>query len=113
MCDSILNSIKKVLGVSNEDDYFDADLIVHINSVFFTLRQLGVNFINNYYITDSTDTWSEYISNMNDCEAIKTYVCLKVRLLFDPPSNASLIDCINKQLSELEWRIMVALDRKE
>lgn len=111
--ESILTSIKKLLGITEEYEHFDGDLIVHINSVFMILNQIGVGPSEGFYIKDKTATWSEFISEGSKMEAVKSYVYLKVRLLFDPPSSSALMESINRSINELEWRLSVAVDSKE
>ena len=107
---SILDSVKKMIGPSVIYDVFDPDLIMHINTVFFSLYQLGVTEAP-FVITGSDETWSDFYSE-SDLEAVKTYVGLKTRMFFDPPTNSSLISAINEQIKELEWRINVSVDPK-
>ena len=107
--ESILTSVKKVLGVTEEYEHFDEDIIMHINSVFSTLHQLGVGPENGFTISDESAMWSDYITDPK-LSFIKTYMCLKVRLAFDPPQNYNLIEAIKAQINELEWRINVAVD---
>lgn len=102
---SILKSIKKLLGIPADVTQFDADLMTHINSVFATLTQLGVGPPNGFIIDDDLDAWNQFITDSSKWSFIKSYVYLKVKLLFDPPINASVIESINRQISELEWRI--------
>lgn len=106
--ESILDSVKKMIGPSVSYDVFDPDLIMHINTAFFSLYQLGVTE-EPFVITGSDETWSDFHSE-SDLEAVKTYVGLKTRMFFDPPTNSSLISAINEQIKELEWRINVAVD---
>lgn len=103
--DSILNSIKKLLGITEECKDFNQDLIIHINSVFMILNQLGVGPKDGFKITDATNTWNEFISDVQNIESVKTYMYMKVRMMFDPPSSSIVADAINKQISELEWRL--------
>lgn len=103
--DSILTSVKKSLGIDSEYDHFDADITMCINTVLNILNQLGVGPEQGYSITDDTQTWYEFLGERKDLESVKTFVYMKVKLIFDPPSNSFLIDSINKILSELEWRI--------
>ena len=103
--ESILTSIKKLLGIVEEYDHFDADIIMHINTVFMTLNQLGVGPSNGFAITDKTSTWDEFITKDDNLEAVKSYMYLKVRLLFDPPQSGTLNEQITKLISELEWRL--------
>ena len=103
--DSILNSIKKMLGITEEYDAFDAILVMNINSIFMSLNQLGVGPSEGFSIIDETDKWSDFIKEDPRLESIKSYVYLKVKLLFDPPMNSAVIDSVNHQIYELEWRI--------
>lgn len=107
--DSILNSIKKLLGITEDYKHFDPDLIMHINSAFFILNQLGVGPEDPFTIEDKNATWDEFVSNQ-DTEAIKSYIALRVRLLFDPPQHGSLMSAIQDQIKEYEWRLNVQVD---
>ena len=113
MENSILTSIKSLLGIEADYTHFDSDIIMHINSVFFILWQLGVNpESDSFSITDSSTTWDHYtLTNLN-LNAVKSYVYLKVRLLFDPPLSNALIQIIKDQITELEFRIMITVDPK-
>lgn len=112
MDESILTSIKKLLGVSEDYTQFDADIIMHINTVFMNLTQLGVGPNTGFYIEDDSASWSDFVDIENNAplQAIKTYIYLKVKLLFDPPLSSSVIEAMNRQISELEWRLNVAVD---
>lgn len=105
--ESILDSIKKLLGIQKEYTHFDTDLIIHINTTFTILNQLGVGPSNGFSICDDTAVWNDFMNNDNRLESIKTFVYLKVRLLFDPPTNSALIESINRIISELEWRLSI------
>ena len=105
--DSILTSIKKLLGISEEYTNFDADIIMHINDVLMTLNQLGVGPKEGFKIQDDYSTWDEFLGDTINLEAVKTYVYLKVRLVFDPPTRSAAIDAIERKVSELEWRLIV------
>lgn len=107
--ESILTSIKKLLGITEDYEQFDTDIIIHINSAFSVLTQLGVGPEAGFYIEDSNGVWTDFV-NDSRLEMIKTYVYLKVKLVFDPPASSAVIDAINRQISELEWRINVAVD---
>lgn len=107
---SILNSIKKLLNISKDDNNFNTDIIININSVFTTLRQLGVGPSNGYRITDQDDKWTDFIKNEEMLDSIKTYVYLKVKLVFDPPLNTSLLESFERQIKELEWRLNVLVE---
>lgn len=111
--ESILTSIKKLLGIPEEVDNFDADIIMHINSVFSILTQLGVGPSEGFMITDKTKTWDDFIADKKNIESVKSYVYMKVRLMFDPPISSAVMDCMNRMISELEWRLNVASDTKE
>ena len=108
--DSILDSIKKLLGIQPEYNSFDEDIIVAINTSFATLNQLGVGPEGGYMIEDNTQTWNDYITTTN-LNMVKTYIYLKSRLLFDPPTGG-VLDAIKNQLAELEFRLYVEVDPK-
>ena len=108
--DSILTSVKKMLGIPEDYDQFDMDIIMHINSVLMILTQLGVGPEEGYAISDKSDEWNEFIGEGKLLELVKSYVYLKVRLIFDPPQSSSIIEAMNRQISEFEWRINVAVD---
>lgn len=110
--DSILTSIKKPLGVSIDDDQFDTDIIMHINTALMTLTQLGVGPSEGFEITDDSETWDDLLSGGPDIKlnAVITYVYLKVKLLFDPWLSATVIDAMERQVKELEWRIREAVE---
>ena len=110
--DSILTSVKKIIGISEEDESFDTDLIIHINSVLMILNQLGVGPKDGFSITDKSAVWTDVIGDNKLIEATKTFVGLKVRLIFDPPTSSAVLDSINKTISELEWRINVMVENK-
>lgn len=110
--DSILTSIKKLLGIAEEYENFDSDLIMHINSVFMVLNQLGVGPSEGFSITDKTETWEDFTQNNLMIQSVKSYVYLKVRLLFDPPSSSAVMESINRQISELEWRLNLSVDTR-
>lgn len=109
--DSILTSIKKMLGITAEYTHFDPDIIMHINTVFLTLAQLGVGPSDGYSIEDDYATWSDFLPEGDKrFEAVKTYIYLKVRLVFDPPTSSAVIEAINRSIAELEWRLNVAAE---
>lgn len=107
---SILNSIKKRLGISEEYEHFDDDIIMDINSVFSILTQMGVGPSTGFIITDQDAEWTDFMEDMIKLEFVKTYVYLKVRLMFDPPQSSAVTESINRQISELEWRIFIQAD---
>lgn len=108
--ESILTSIKKLLGLDEEYTHFDTDIVVHINSALFRLHQLGIGPTECLSIKDKETKWSELFLDRNDLEATKTYVYLKVRLVFDPPQTSFLLEAINKQIAELEWILNVQVE---
>lgn len=107
---SILNSIKKRLGISEEYEHFDDDIIMDINSVFSILTQMGVGPSTGFIISDQDAEWTDFMEDMIKLEFVKTYVYLKVRLMFDPPQSSAVTESINRQISELEWRIFIQAD---
>lgn len=107
---SILTSIKKMIGITEEYTHFDQDIIMHINSVFMILNQMGVGPDKAYSILDKNNTWDEFMEDDDMLHAVKSYVYLKVKMLFDPPSSSSIMDSMNRQISELEWRLNVAAE---
>ena len=111
--DSILTSVKKLLGLTEEYTAFDIDLIIHINSVLMILRQMGVGPDEPFAISDATATWSEFCGEKADIEAVKSYVAMKVRLLFDPPQSSSTMEATKNLISELEWRLYTERDKED
>lgn len=110
MDESILTSIKKMLGIADEYTTFDMDIIMHINAVFAILTQLGVGPAEGFSIEDKSALWSDFLSSSTSLNTVMTYVYLKVRLIFDPPTSSAVIDSMNRMISELEWRINVTVD---
>lgn len=110
--DSILTSIKKLLGISEEYTQFDNDIIMHINTVFMNLTQLGVGPSAGFYIEDDTATWDEFVNTDKyiQLNSVKTYIYLKVKLIFDPPLSSSVVESIKRTIDELEWRLNVAVE---
>lgn len=107
MSNSILRSTKKVLGLDDSYTVFDEDVIMHINSVFSILNQLGIGPIDGFRIEDATALWSDFLGDDLNLNSVKTYVFLRVKLLFDPPGTSYLITAMNEQIKELEWRLNV------
>ena len=108
--ESTLTSIKKLLGIEDEYTHFDPDIIIGINSALSILTQIGVGPSTGFSISDKTSTWSNFISDLSKLELVKSYIHLKVRLLFDPPASSAVIEVINKQLAEFEWRLNIQVD---
>ena len=107
MDESILVSIKKILGISYEYDVFDQDLIIHINTVLMILNQMGIGK-NGFMIHDDSSTWRDFLGDANlNMNAVITWTALKVRMIFDPPITSAIAEAINSNLRELEWRIYI------
>ena len=107
MEESILISTKKILGLESDYTAFDLDVITHINSAFSLLNQLGIGPTGGFSIDDSADEWGSYLVPANQLQLIKTYIYLRVRLLFDPPNTSFLLEAAQKQIQEYEWRLNV------
>jgi hypothetical protein len=111
--DSILDSVKKVLGLDSDYTEFDLDVIMHINSTFMTLQQLAVGPKTGFAIVDNTLLWSDYTDNLNLLGAVRSYLYLSVRMLFDPPATSFTIEAFQKQKLEFEWRLNVMAETIE
>lgn len=107
---SILISVKKILGVDNAYKVFDLDIITHINSAFGTLNQLGVGPKQGFMIEDETATWTDFYANDNRLNSVRSYLYLKVRVLFDPPGTSYLIQSLKEEIAQLEWRLTLVKD---
>lgn len=107
---SILGTIKSLLGPDANYDVFDTDIIVFINSALATLTQLGVGPANGFRISGGYETWEDFIGNANDLDFVKEYIYLRTRIGFDPPANSSVLDAYKEAIKELEWRLNVAVD---
>lgn len=105
MDDSILNTTKKMLGLTSEYTAFDDDIIIHINSVFSNLSQMGVGPEEGFTISDSSSVWSDFIEDKKFIDNVRSYMYLKVRLMFDPPSSSTILESMNNQIKELEYRL--------
>lgn len=103
--ESILTSIKKLLMLSADDTSFDADVMMHINSVLSILNQLGVGPDVGFSITGTAETWQDFLGNYPNLDSVRSYIYFKVKLLFDPPTSAAVIESMNRVIGELEWRI--------
>lgn len=112
MEESILISIKKLLGISKDYKNFDADIIMNINTVFTTLNQLGVGPEEGFMIENETNTWDEFIDDDTKFNSIKTYIYLKVKLVFDPPLNSAILEANKQIINELEWRLNTEAESK-
>lgn len=105
--ESILTTIKKKLGITEEYEHFDTDIIIAINTSLMTLNQIGVGPKGGFSISSKLDKWSDFLGDATNLEAVKTYVYYRVRLEFDPPGQTSHLDAIKRQADELEWRLQV------
>jgi hypothetical protein len=103
--DTILVSTKKILGIAPDDTGFDVDIMTHIDTVLATLNQLGIGPAEGFSIGDGAATWDELLGDDLRLNSVKTYVYLRVRLLFDPPTTSYLINSMQEQVRELEWRL--------
>ena len=110
--DSILDTIKKLLGPDQSYNYFDQDIIIHINTAIMNLTDIGVGPKEGFSIKSSKEVWSDFIKDIKQFEAVKTYIYLKVKLIFDPPLSSSVIELFEKQISEIEWRLNSRVDHK-
>lgn len=104
---SILTSTKKVLGIAASYKAFDEDIIMHINAAFSVLNQLGLGPVDGFMIEDDSTEWEDFDVPLNQLSLIKTYIFLKVRLLFDPPTTSYLVEASQKQIEEYEWRLNI------
>jgi hypothetical protein len=105
MNESILTSTKKILGLAEDYTVFDADVITHINSAFSTLQQLGIGPVEGFAIADDQAEWADFLSTDIRLNSVKTYIYLRVRLVFDPPATSFTITAIQEQIREIEWRL--------
>lgn len=108
--ESILTSIKKLLGIAEEYTQFDADIIMHINSTCAILTQIGVGPSTGFMIDDVKATWDDFLDDDPRVEMVKSYMGMKVRLLFDPPTSSAVMEALNRSISEFEWRLSVHVD---
>ena len=111
MANSIFNSVKKVVGLLGDDGSFDEDILLHINSVVSTLRQLGLSIPADFYIEDDVQTWRDLLGEYRDLDLVKSYMTMKVRLMFDPPSSSFGLASMTEMVTEFEWRINVLTDQ--
>lgn len=108
--ESILTSTKKLLGISQDDDSFDTDIIFHINTAFSILSQMGIGPEEGFRITDDTTMWSDYTQDDIMLEMVKSYIPMKVRKMFDPPTSSAVMECLNKIIEELEQRLYIEFE---
>ena len=104
---SILNTVKRMLGLDVEDDTFDLDVTVLINSAFMSLQQIGIGPSEGFSISSAEDSWQDFMSDDKLYQGVREYIYLKVRTVFDPPTSSSVADAMKKNIDELEWRLLV------
>lgn len=110
--ESILTSIKLLLGITEDYEHFDNQIVAHINSVLMILTQLGVGPPDGFIVKDKSDTWNEFIPDGKNLELVKSYIHLKAKLLFDPPSSSVVMESTNRMINEFEWRLNAAAESK-
>jgi len=108
--DSILTSIKQMLGIEGAYTHFDSNIVMHINTTFLSLQQIGVGPVEGFSISDATAKWSDFIGDNKLLEAVKSYMYLKVKLLFDPPNTSFVLDSLERLATQLEWRLNIQVD---
>lgn len=111
MTDSILESIKDAAGIGTDDVAFDAELLLHINTTFVILREIGVGPDTPFIVSDYSANWHDFVDDDNIIPMIKSYVALKVRVLFDPPTSSAYMNAIQESIKEYEWRLNVEVDK--
>lgn len=109
--DSILYCIKRLLGIHGDDTNFDSEIIMNINSAIMELSQLGIGSDSGFLVSDTSQTWDEYLLDRKDLESVRMLIYLKVRLTFDPPTSSFVTDSIERQITKLEWRITTHAER--
>lgn len=112
MEESILTSIKKLLGIEESYTHYDSDIIMNINSIFMALRQLGIGPKEGFSIKGPETTWSDYIPDetLIKIESVKTYIYQRVKLIFDPPQSSAHIQVLNESIKEFEWRLNLSYE---
>jgi hypothetical protein len=105
--ESILDSTKKALGIAPDYDVFDVDILMHINTVFTVLSQLGIGPEDGFLVEDAEAVWEDFLGTDKQLNSVRTYVFLRVKILFDPPGNSFVMNALNEQIRELEWRLSV------
>lgn len=110
--ESILNSVKSYIGLSEEETHFDTDIIIMINSLFSTLKQMGVGPEETFSIIDDKPVWDDFVDD-DDFNEVKPYIQIKVKLRFDPPANSNILNALKDEVKELEWRLTVTASNKK
>lgn len=106
--DSILTSIKTMLGIAEDCTDFDNEIVININSVLMILNQIGIGPEEGFSISDKTQTWTDFLGEAKNVEAVKSYVHLKVKMIFDPPTVSHVLEAMNRQAAEYEWRLSIS-----
>lgn len=109
--DSILNTVKKTNGLSEDYTAFDVDIIMAINDAFAALTQIGVGPADGFCIEDGSAKWTDFVPDEAKCSLVKSYISKKTRLQFDPPTSGYLIDLLKEQIKEAEFRLSVDFDK--
>ena len=110
MNETILGSVKKICNVAEDDTSFDADLILYINSALMTIMQEWHGMDHAFRVEDGTETWDELLGDTTDFEGVKELIGLKTRIMFDPPTNSSVLEAMKSQIENLEWRLYIWKD---
>ena len=108
--ESILTSVKKICGMPESFNAYDDDVILHVNTVFMALRQMGIGPATPFSIEDDGAEWTDFTENIEQLEAVKTYVSFKVKLIFDPPQSSTVMQAIKDTIAECEWRLLHAVE---
>lgn len=108
--ESILLSVKKMIGPAAEQEHYDPDIINHINSVFMDLTQMGVGPSDGFIIEDDTTVWTDFVSDIKKMAAVKSYMYLRVKLLFDPPASPTILEAMNRDINRYEFRLTHAAE---
>lgn len=109
--ESILTSIKQMLGITEEAKHFDNELISNINATFMSLNQIGVGSDDGFHITGYDETWSQFVDDIRLADPARQYIAMKVRLIFDPPGSSIAADAFNQRIAEVEWRLNVLAEK--
>ena len=112
LLNSVLNTTKKLLGLDADDDSFDSDICIGINSAILTLSQLGLEGNEGFIVTDDTQEWSDYLNDNKLLPMVQQYIHLKTKMSFDPPQNSIVCENLKQIITELEWRIRMASESK-
>ena len=112
LLNSVLNTIKKLLGLDADDDSFDSDICIGINSAILTLSQLGLEGNEGFIVTDDTQEWSDYLNDNKLLPMVQQYIHLKTKISFDPPQNSFVCENLKQIITELEWRIRMVSENK-